>query len=140
MPLFNRHPAETIPVAREEVPQRKSSLFGRRHSSISPTRKYGVRTATQPESSRRGLPHRKEDPSILAARERVVKAEKMEKEADFALIAARTAVREARAHIKMLEKEAKQEARLAKIKQTEAKSISKRGHGLGRKSYSHLSE
>lgn len=45
---------------------------------------------------------------------------------------ARAAVREAREHIKRLEREAAEEARLAKIKQNQAKSISKRAKPLGR--------
>jgi len=59
-------------------------------------------------------------------------AEAAEREADKALVAARYAVKEAREHIKRLEKEAAEEARLAKIKQDQAKSMSKRGHALGR--------
>lgn len=41
-------------------------------------------------------------------------------------------MKEAREHIKKLEKEAAEEARLAKIKQKEAQSIGKRGDHLGR--------
>lgn len=59
-------------------------------------------------------------------------AEARERDADKALAQARAAVKDAREHIKKLEKEAAEEARLAKIKQQEAKSISKRGHTLGR--------
>ncbi|CZT10405.1 uncharacterized protein RAG0_14899 [Rhynchosporium agropyri] len=73
-----------------------------------------------------------EDASIVAARERVLLAERREKEADQALAIARTAVRDARESVKLLEKEAKEEARLAKIKQSQASSLSKREHGLGR--------
>jgi len=138
MPLFNRHSADTTTtsssstVVRDDVPQRKSTLFGRRNRSPSPVRTKGLHTSHSTSPPRRGLLHRNEDPSIVAARERVVNAEKREKEADHALAVARTAVREARDHIKLLEKEAAEEARLAKIKQSQAKSISKRGHGLGR--------
>lgn len=60
-------------------------------------------------------------------------AEAAERDADRALIAARRAVKEAREHIKRLEKEAAEEARLAKIKQEQASKMSKRGHMLGRK-------
>ena len=45
---------------------------------------------------------------------------------------ARTAVRDARAHVKRLENEAAEEARLAKIKQKQAASLGKRGKMLGR--------
>ncbi|KAG4420309.1 hypothetical protein IFR04_006515 [Cadophora malorum] len=138
MPLFNRHPADTTTtsssthVVRDDTPQRKSTFFGRRNRSASPVRTTGRHSAHSKSPPRRGLLHRNEAPSILAARERVINAEKREKEADQALALARTAVREARDHIRFLEKEAAEEARLAKIKQSQAKSISKRGHGLGR--------
>jgi len=59
-------------------------------------------------------------------------AEAMERDADRALAAAKVAVREAREHIKRLEREAAEEARLAKIKQDQARSMTKRGKGLGR--------
>ncbi|KAL2063908.1 hypothetical protein VTL71DRAFT_4402 [Oculimacula yallundae] len=114
------------------APQRKSSLFSSRRRSPSPPL-----TTTSAGGGMgggvRGLLHKgSEDASIVAARERVLNAEKREKEADIALGVARTAVREARESVKRLEAEAKEEARLAKIKQSQAKSISKRGHGLGR--------
>lgn len=60
-------------------------------------------------------------------------AEAAEREADKALIAARTAVRQAREEVKRLELEAAEEARLAKIKQGQAASLGKRGKALGRK-------
>ncbi|KAK8061709.1 hypothetical protein PG994_008075 [Apiospora phragmitis] len=72
------------------------------------------------------------DPSIVQARERVMGAEKAEQEADRALNAARVQVREAREEVKRLELEAKEEARLAKIKQYHAAEVSKRGKQLGR--------
>ena len=59
-------------------------------------------------------------------------AEAAERDADRALAAARVAVKEAREHIKRLEREAAEEARLAKIKQDQARSMTKRGKGLGR--------
>jgi len=62
----------------------------------------------------------------------VFSAEAAEKEADRALMAARAAVKDAREHVKRLEREAAEEARLAKIKQKQAMSISKRGKALGR--------
>jgi hypothetical protein len=87
----------------------------------------------------------------------VLSAEAAEKEADRALIQARAAVKAAREEVKRLEHEAAEEyvyltrnfllekkktlvltlcvcrARLAKIKQKEAQSISKRAKPLGRK-------
>jgi hypothetical protein len=71
------------------------------------------------------------DPSIAQARERVMGAEAAELEADRALMAARESAREAREHVRMLEVEAKEDARRAKIKQHHAKEFSKRGKHLG---------
>jgi hypothetical protein len=73
------------------------------------------------------------DPSIVQARERVLGAENAERDADRALESARLRVREAREEVKRLELEAKEEARLAKIKQHHAREVSKRGKQLGRK-------
>ncbi|CAK7229701.1 hypothetical protein SCUCBS95973_007316 [Sporothrix curviconia] len=72
------------------------------------------------------------DPSIIAARERVMSAETAEREADRALDIARREVREARDHVKRLELEAKEEARKAKIKQFHAREVSRRAKPLGR--------
>ncbi|KUJ14949.1 uncharacterized protein LY89DRAFT_686545 [Mollisia scopiformis] len=138
MPLFNRHQnVETAPVV-EEKPKRSSTLFGRRkETEVSPVRSTTTHHTTTTSSTsphrRSGLLHRRdEDPTIIAARERVMNAEAAERDADRALVAARVAVKEAREHIKRLEKEAAEEARLARIKQDQAKSMSKRGHALGR--------
>lgn len=60
-------------------------------------------------------------------------AEAAEREADRVLELARREVREARDEVKRLELEAKEEARLAKIKQYHAREVSKRGKALGRK-------
>lgn len=45
---------------------------------------------------------------------------------------ARTAVKDARDHVKRLEREAAEDARLAMLKQNQAASISKRAKPLGR--------
>lgn len=50
-----------------------------------------------------------EDQSISGARDRVLSAERAEQEADRAALQARTAVREAREHVKNLEREAAEE-------------------------------
>jgi hypothetical protein len=71
------------------------------------------------------------DPSITHARERLMGAEAAELEADRALMAARESAQEAREHVRMLEVEAKEDARRAKIKQHHAKEFSKRGKHLG---------
>lgn len=75
------------------------------------------------------------DPSIVHARERVMGAEAAEMEADRALMAARESVRDAREHVRMLEIEAQEESKRAKIKEHHAKEFSKRGKQLGRKSH-----
>ncbi|KAF2834968.1 hypothetical protein M501DRAFT_989352 [Patellaria atrata CBS 101060] len=132
MPLFgNRHSADhTTANSRatrtDTTPKRSSTLFGRRRSSSS------VSDRDNHTSPRRGLFNRQEDPSIVGARERVLRAEAAERDADRALIQARGAVRGAREEVKRLEREAAEEARLAKIKQSQAKSISKRAKPLGR--------
>ncbi|KXX82330.1 hypothetical protein MMYC01_201314 [Madurella mycetomatis] len=145
----------------EERPKRHG-LFGSRHSASPPatngTRATSTTQQTSPDrsqgsgifrrstdasntsSGRRSLLHRSHgngaiagmDPSILQARERVMAAETAEREADRALMAARESVREARDQVRRLELEAEEEARLAKIKQQQAKEVSKRGKQLGR--------
>jgi hypothetical protein len=70
----------------------------------------------------------------VSARERVMSAEAAEREADRALFAAKAAVREAREHVHAVEREAAEQARLAKAKQVAAKGLGKRGKALGRKS------
>jgi len=159
MPLFGSKnpPAQTITTTTQHQPQ-KSGLFGRRKSTLEPT----THSTTGPTRSGGGLFNRNpqaepvhnghtngvqngssnhsggllsrhhEDASIVGARERVMQAERAEREADKSLIAARQAVRAAREHVKHLEREAKEEARLAKIKQGQAASLSKRGKALGR--------
>jgi len=119
MPLFTRH-ADGVPVQEKEVdpPKRRSTLFGR-NRDVSPASTTNTRNTTQKQNSagsggsphrRSGLLHRRdEDPSIIAARERVMSAEAAERDADRALAAAKYAVREAREHIKRLEREAAEE-------------------------------
>ncbi|KAJ5256683.1 hypothetical protein N7478_012787 [Penicillium angulare] len=107
-----------------------SKKFGSLSSHTSVSSRSGSSSAG---SQRRSFLHRTpEDPSIQSAREQVVRAETAEHEADRALIASRKAVKEAREHVKHLEREAAEEARLARIKQDQAKSISKRAKPLGR--------
>jgi len=75
---------------------------------------------------------RHQDSTILAARQKVTDAEDAEKDADRALIQARSMVREAREHVDILEREAREDAKRAKAKQAEAKVVSKSARGLGR--------
>lgn len=151
--LFGRdqQPVHQAPVYEE--PPKRHGLFGR-HRSPSPTPTNGTRQTastyrTSPErdarssSANRSLLRRSfgngaiadMDPSIVAARERVMNAEAAERDADRALIAARESVREAREHVRRLELEAQEEARRAKIKSAQAKEMSKRGKQLGRHDY-----
>ncbi|KAI0049957.1 hypothetical protein FA95DRAFT_1556283 [Auriscalpium vulgare] len=78
------------------------------------------------------LRHVGSDPNVLNARNKVAEAEALERDADQALHAARMAVREARDHVKLLEREALEDARRAKMKQEEARNVSKSARGLGR--------
>ncbi|KAK3367325.1 hypothetical protein B0T24DRAFT_388191 [Lasiosphaeria ovina] len=157
MPLFSRHPDEPVqepipePVSVEERPKRHHGLFGSRRSpSPTPThtttgsRESGLNRhstdASHTSSGHRSLLQRtfgngsmgEMDPSIVQARERVMSAETAERDADRALLAARESVRQAREHVRRLELEAEEEARLAKIKQYHAREVSKRGKQLGR--------
>jgi len=113
----------------------RGGFFSRNRSS-SPEyddSRHGSRLSHGSTRSSGGLFNRQiEDPSIVAARQRVASAETAEREADRALVQARTAVREAREQVKNLEREAAEEARLAKIKQSQARDISKRAKPLGR--------
>jgi hypothetical protein len=147
MGLFSRHeevdePSPVVPdksVAASNTPSRRSTLFGRRRSEESNVTHNSVST-NQSSPRLSGVLHRgsilhrgdREDPSISAARERVMGAEAAEQDADKALMTARAAVREAKDQVKRLEREAEEEARVAKIKQKQAASLSKRGQLLGR--------
>lgn len=127
--MFGRNKSVTPATTQTTHANEKSGLFGnKRHTnSVSPP------PATT-KSHSGGLLHRhNEDSSITNARTRVMSAEAAEREADKALVAARAAVRNAREEVKRLELEAAEEARLAKIKQGQAASLSKRGKALGRK-------
>jgi len=129
MGLFNRHANEVDdrPVVANNTavePRRSSRLFG-----SSSTRDTVPETTTGRNSgsgffnsssrdnvnnsptrhSGGGLFHRHEDPSIVAARERVVKAEVAEKEADRALLEAKAMSQSARHQTKLLEREAAEE-------------------------------
>ncbi|KAM7197936.1 hypothetical protein V8F20_006384 [Naviculisporaceae sp. PSN 640] len=152
MPFFSRNPEpEPAPApVHEEPPKRHGGILGSlRHRDPSPTPTDSTRSSSSRHSAddgssigkRRSLLHRsfgngnaplEMDPSIVAARERVMTAESAERDADRALMAARESVRQAREHVRRLELEAEEEARRAKIKQYHAKEVSKRGKQLGR--------
>jgi hypothetical protein len=122
MPLFRKNKSSD-----SDSPPRRDRFFGR---STSSTRE----STPPPDSSRRGNSLRRSrhppnntnpqrpfpsffghriyhtsDPTILAARQKVTDAEDAEKEADKALQAAIAAVKEARQHVRNLEKEAAEE-------------------------------
>jgi hypothetical protein len=107
MGLFSRHEDAAPPVQEKTVEsQRRSNLFSRKDAAANEP----VNNDTTKHSHFSGLLHRSDaDPSIRAAHDRVVSAEAAEREADKALLNARVAVREARAHVKRLEKEAAEE-------------------------------
>ncbi|KAJ9405745.1 hypothetical protein DTO045G8_6578 [Paecilomyces variotii] len=140
MGLFGRHSTErdVSPQTAEQhqrQEQRHGSVFSHRNSGSSSQSPATASNSTNNGNNGRSLLHRNqnhEDPSIVAARERVASAEAAERDADKAFAAARQAVRDAREHVKRLEQEAAEEARLAKIKQDQARSISKRAKPLGR--------
>jgi hypothetical protein len=147
MPLFSRAPAPggaggapanvvTHPPPVVEEPRRHNTLFSRRRStspSLDSSTSLSHDRHNHTKNHSGGLLHRNtEDPSISSARERVLAAENAEREADRALKAAKVAVRDAREHAKRLEKEAAEDARLARVKVGQAKSISKGVGRLGR--------
>ncbi|KAL6870200.1 hypothetical protein ACO1O0_001538 [Amphichorda felina] len=135
------------PATTHDAPK-KHGVFNRHSSSPSPPRGRHSISSNSSAGHAHGSPtlHKSKtgsllskfgrdsdvDPSIVAARERVMGAEAAEVEADRALDAARIRVREAREHVKRLEEEAREDARRAKIKQQQAREVSKRGQGLGR--------
>jgi hypothetical protein len=118
-------------------PTRKGTLFGGRRRSVSPgpstsnshrggffhrrsssddsslgrsgTGTGSVRSGSSGGFFSFGNHNNSNDPTILAARQKVQDAEAAEKEADRALMAARAMVKEAKDHVKMLEREAEEE-------------------------------
>ncbi|KAL4936882.1 hypothetical protein BDV06DRAFT_216309 [Aspergillus oleicola] len=145
MPLFHRDSVSSSSRSSIEDPNththhsKSGGLFGHRNSTSS-AGGYGSsargsrHNTTHGHGHSHGLFHRRaEDPAITAARDRVYRAEEAERAADKALYASRLAVRDARSNVKELERDAAEEARLAKDKQNASKDISKRARPLGRK-------
>ena len=140
MPLFKSHrePSPT-PEPVQEAPNRKGSIFSRRHRSNSPvapepaheemngSRRGGFfsrnrsLSSSDDSSMRTGRSstvnsgHKlhnsrfSNDPSIIAAKQKVNDAEAAEREADKALIQARAAVRDAKQQVQNLEREIEEE-------------------------------
>lgn len=73
-----------------------------------------------------------EDPSLVAARERVPAAEQAEKGADIALQQTRLSARDAREHVHRLVAEAEAEAKAARLKQGQAHNLDSRAKPVGR--------
>ncbi|KAF3939978.1 hypothetical protein ABW19_dt0200196 [Dactylella cylindrospora] len=120
-----------------QSPRRGGSIFSRhRHDRDSSPDSVDTRRTGSTRGSGSGFFHRDrsgvEDASIAGARQRVIDAEVAEREADRALMAARAAVKDAKDQVRALEVEAKEEARLAKLKQKAAGDISKRARPLGK--------
>ncbi|OAL48589.1 hypothetical protein IQ07DRAFT_588720 [Pyrenochaeta sp. DS3sAY3a] len=140
MPLFSSRRDPTPPPTTTS-PTHKPGLFSRRRSS-SPSltsKRHSTHTththhttSTSPKRTSGLFTRSSHDPSIHAAKTSLVQAETAERDADRALLAAKNAVREAREHVHRLEREAAEEARLAKIKQGEARALGKKGRALGR--------
>ncbi|KAK5070180.1 hypothetical protein LTR64_002017 [Lithohypha guttulata] len=158
MPLFGRKheatPTQPAPVTttshhrqttQTSSPRTGGGLFHRRRSSSSLSSSdlehnpAGRRSSRLSKSgggmgglfSRGSTAH--EDPSIMAARERVQAAERAERDADFALQQARNSVRDAREHVRRLELEAEAEAKAAKMKSAQARDLNRRAKPLGSK-------
>ncbi|KAJ7188002.1 hypothetical protein C8R46DRAFT_1023502 [Mycena filopes] len=137
MPLFKSH-AEPEPAA--APPTRKGSIFRRRQSSDDSSLGRGagassVRSGNSSFFARNNNNNNfnvHKDPTIIAARQKVTLAEKAETEADRALLAAKAMVREARDHVRFLEKEAAEEHKRARAKQSVTNDVSKSARGLGR--------
>jgi hypothetical protein len=131
----NRHSTSSQDSPRRSIFSRHSHPTTSPHSDLdSPGSRHSHSLSKRESLTKGGIFNRKtEDPSIGAARERVVAAENAERDADRALIQARASVRAAREHVRQLELEAEEDARLAKIKQQQASQIGKRAKPLGRK-------
>lgn len=115
--------------------QKKSGLFGRRRSnSVSSISSSDVEGHSRRSNGGPFHRNRAEDPSIVAARERVLAAERAGKDADIALQQARHSVRDAREHVRRLEAEAQAESKAAAIKASQAKSLKKQTKPLGSRS------
>ncbi|KAM3088644.1 hypothetical protein ACMFMG_000280 [Clarireedia jacksonii] len=144
MPLFGRHHEEEYqpePVV-EQKPERSSSIFHRnRNSSVSAPSERSMSTVSSSPSSPSTTSHRtslfhknrvEEDPVLAEAEQRIINAERREREADIALINAREAVKEAREHMAKLRTELAEQAKALKARQGAANDMYKRAKPLGR--------
>ena len=134
MPLFRRHsvnPSATTPtphsttVVEDPAPRRSSGLFGTRRRSVQPHDQN-----TPSSSSTRHLFSKRDTLSQAQAKLRT--AQEHEAAADRALVQSRRSVTEAKAEIALLEREAKEEEKRAKLHVTQAGKIRREGDKLGR--------
>lgn len=135
MPLFKSRPENDTVADNEAQPARKGSIFSMNRSPSPPQveaetpRRNGFfggsgRASSDESSLGRGSSVRSggtsffsshrdidvhNDPSIRTAHQKVADAENAEREADRALLQARSMVKAAKEHVKILEKEAKEE-------------------------------
>jgi len=73
-----------------------------------------------------------QDPTVVAAREKIARAAQAEEEADRAILHARARVQDAMQSVRVLEGEAEGEAKRARAKNVIARLVSKDARGLGR--------
>ncbi|PKY04080.1 hypothetical protein P168DRAFT_281731 [Aspergillus campestris IBT 28561] len=137
--LFSPHTSSSSPPSPHSYASNRASRSssssgrsGQSHSHSHNHRKHHHHSSRHRSNSIFHRHGEEEDPSISAARKQVTRAEAMEKEASKALMATRQAVHDAREHVRRLDREASEEARLARIKQHQVRSISKRAKPLGR--------
>lgn len=109
-PATHAAPARQSTSSSDGSPRRGFFGRGRDPSPEYNDTRNGSKLSHGSKRSSGGLLHRnQEDPSIVDARQRVASAEAAEREADRALVQARTAVRDAREHVKRIEMEAAEE-------------------------------
>ncbi|TFK53571.1 hypothetical protein OE88DRAFT_1655756 [Heliocybe sulcata] len=148
MPLFGKSHRSQEPAhddmaygngngnANGAAPNRSGSMFGGRRSADDARARSASPTSSSGGSSwfgRGSSPNdHGNDATLIAAREKVSSAGEAERAAERALQQARYAARDAKEHVKVLEREAVEDARRAKAKQAEAKSMNKATKGLGR--------
>ena len=109
--IFRRSREEPAPTNLPPAQQNSNttpfgSIFGGRRSSIERDNASIASTSSGSVLHRGRNSPPNQDPTIRAARQKVFDAEHAERAADEALLQARTAVREARDHVKVLEREA----------------------------------
>lgn len=145
-PMNDGRTTRSTPTGHRTSPERGRTSGGIFRRSTDASNPNNFNTSSRDTSGHRGggggggLLHRgfgkhnnpELDPSIVQAREHVMGAEAAEREAERALITARESIRSAQEEVRRLEIEAKEEARMAKIKQHHAKEVSKRGKMLGK--------